>query len=842
MFLDKLMNCNMSAAYLQRLEAKQKMNYGDKEPSSIPTLNALRVMKYKEQKNNQVHNDPILAVSLMKGMLPYNTIFHDIGYDRFYLHYWSSSEVNSYRNYSKRTQIPTICIDATGALVKKVTLINGRETGQIFLYQIGVNDFENSCQFSVAHMLSERHDHNSIGHWLTEWCKNSIAPPKIVVTDQSLALMMAVVKTFTQYSTLNKYISVCSDLIMKKEIEIPSCMLRNDFNHIMHLISSWSEFKTTTVRIKNFYMRSICLIIVSMDFEDVKNVLKHVFTVALHETDGQNYKNEPTACENSKKYLKQRIATHETEFDEAINVIKDLNESNEIDLQINNLPNTSIFEEIKYIYNNCIESSNNISNNSGDRDNMQFCPGIAKKLFNFCKLIPCWSSLMVPIFKYGGTTESSSTSESLFKDLKTVVFKHKTLPLRLDDFLKIHINSIIGSTNILASKRKYEHQSLSNDSLHSQKETLEEHQVEDSLMLNQIPNLKINEQYQSPTKKIFDIKEPEFPYYDDQEVVENWKGLGYDVGKKKKKGTYLDKDPTVLIYNDTSKTKSRVIGILRNGNFADLKNIIIDGQPYSVTNTCTFDSIVHIICTSYTDSTSYSTWINANNNYKFFGLIEKLIRDGVNTQTYRKRANILKDIMADYKIPKNVGGIMVLDASCTAHYLLNKLFQNYPSLQEQKYCRKCNFDETISHPIINAYLPTENLNFMLDILKSSYEENKFTCTNCKQTVTKTLIASEHLIIEPILPTNIKKFNNDASVKLSEIPSILHIFEKIYFLRGLICFIAPPSMHKDAIGHYVSFNWRNTNNNWERYDDLLNSVRNVRPSTMVHNCQFIIYTL
>lgn len=52
--------------------------------------------------------------------------------------------------------------------------------------------------------------------------------------------------------------------------------------------------------------------------------------------------------------------------------------------------------------------------------------------------------------------------------------------------------------------------------------------------------------------------------------MENWKGLGYNVGKKKKKGTYLDKDPTVLIYNDTSKTKSRVIGILRNGNFSDL--------------------------------------------------------------------------------------------------------------------------------------------------------------------------------------------------------------------------------------------------------------------------------
>ncbi|CAI6374481.1 unnamed protein product [Macrosiphum euphorbiae] len=198
--------------------------------------------------------------------------------------------------------------------------------------------------------------------------------------------------------------------------------------------------------------------------------------------------------------------------------------------------------------------------------------------------------------------------------------------------------------------------------------------------------------------------------------------------------------------------------------------------------------------------------------------------------------------MADYKIPKNFGGIMVLDASCTAHYLLKELFQNYPSLKEQKKCIKCNYDETISYPIIHAHLPTENLNFMLDILKSSYKENNLTCTNCNEILIKTVIASEHLIIEPILPTNTKKFNNNASLKLSEIPSTLHIFQKIYFLRGLISFIAPSSTHKDAVGHYVSFNFRDTNNNWERYDDLLNSVRNVRPSTVVHNCQIITYTL
>jgi len=88
--------------------------------------------------------------------------------------------------------------------------MSGRITANIFLYEIGVMDHTNNCQFSIAHMLSERHDSNSIGYWLGEWKKSGVPSPKIIVTDQSLALMMGIVKTFTQFSTLNKYLEVCS--------------------------------------------------------------------------------------------------------------------------------------------------------------------------------------------------------------------------------------------------------------------------------------------------------------------------------------------------------------------------------------------------------------------------------------------------------------------------------------------------------------------------------------------------------------------------------------------------------------------------------------------------------
>lgn len=52
-------------------------------------------------------------------------------------------------------------------------------------------------------------------------------------------------------------------------------------------------------------MRSIGLIIVSMDFNNVKNLLKHIFTVAFHEADGFISSSWPIECEQSKQYLKK---------------------------------------------------------------------------------------------------------------------------------------------------------------------------------------------------------------------------------------------------------------------------------------------------------------------------------------------------------------------------------------------------------------------------------------------------------------------------------------------------------------------------------------------------------
>ncbi|CAI6375455.1 unnamed protein product [Macrosiphum euphorbiae] len=115
----KKINENQSPAYVQRVEAMGVMEYGDKEPSHLPSTNALRILKHKALKDEQINSDPVIALSILKGSSPYNNIIRDISYDKFYVHYWASTEINFYRLYAINTDVPRVSIDATGGLVRK---------------------------------------------------------------------------------------------------------------------------------------------------------------------------------------------------------------------------------------------------------------------------------------------------------------------------------------------------------------------------------------------------------------------------------------------------------------------------------------------------------------------------------------------------------------------------------------------------------------------------------------------------------------------------------------------------------------------------------------------------
>jgi hypothetical protein len=111
------------------------------------------------------------------------------------------------------------------------------------------------------------------------------------------------------------------------------------------------------------------------------------------------------------------------------------------------------------------------------------------------------------------------------------------------------------------------------------------------------------------------------------------------------------------------------VGLLKTGNFLNLKSIEINNKEYCVTNTYTFNSIFQLICNSYVYSDVYADFVNLNSTNLFFELISNAIRDGINLQIYKKQANILLNFMSK-SIDEMSDGLIILNSACTVNFLI----------------------------------------------------------------------------------------------------------------------------------------------------------------------------
>lgn len=112
-----------------------------------------------------------------------------------------------YNNYCHE-QYEKISIDATGGICKKIRKPNGDLCGNLFLYDITVNDKLNKKQVSVSNMISERHDADAIAYWLRRWIRDGVKIPNEIVCDMSLALLsgISVIYKTSQYYVLHQHV------------------------------------------------------------------------------------------------------------------------------------------------------------------------------------------------------------------------------------------------------------------------------------------------------------------------------------------------------------------------------------------------------------------------------------------------------------------------------------------------------------------------------------------------------------------------------------------------------------------------------------------------------------
>jgi len=170
------------------------VNLYDSEPPYLYKTSTLRKAK-QERRDFNLHIKGTCAFTNLQNMKYTNHAgsIHCIGYDPFFVHYWTSEQMTIYLEYHD-----IIYIDATGSLIRKFMLPNGELSPHVYLYQAVTNTPK--YKMPGFQMLSAVQNVNAIQYWLNEFLRNgsvrktNFPVPRSVVCDFDMALLNALRK------------------------------------------------------------------------------------------------------------------------------------------------------------------------------------------------------------------------------------------------------------------------------------------------------------------------------------------------------------------------------------------------------------------------------------------------------------------------------------------------------------------------------------------------------------------------------------------------------------------------------------------------------------------------
>lgn len=459
-YLESMIRDKKTASAVRTKEASRIMDHGDAEPSHLPSLNSLRVAKSKAVISELAHDDAVTSLHIAKFTTPYQASIHNIGLNKFFVHYWSPNQINVYRQYHKLSDNPTLAIDATGGLVRKLRQPFGNKSGHLFLYQtVAVGD-ENNLQFPVCQMISESHNNVAIDCWLQEWLRSGGIIPKTVVCDRSVALLSGIVKAFTQYKSLDEYGSACYNALFQgSAISLPNCYVRCDVAHVIKNICSWLPLKSMSKSVRSFHIRCVVEIIRSENVSTLRTLLQAMFLLTTSPTVGKLLVDShpsilDTKAETARKYLKRLISDDSFEQLIELQEVPSVEDPAEHDLEEIEREEPGSEGSNPFVCwgkGICQEVTDGQSNDEGEFDNALFCPSLVPLVIELLRDLPIVSNVMRPLFQYGTDLASSARVESTFNQIKNRLSSDRSLPLRVDSFICSHINALDGELKLVAA-------------------------------------------------------------------------------------------------------------------------------------------------------------------------------------------------------------------------------------------------------------------------------------------------------------------------------------------------------------------------------------------------------
>lgn len=870
--VSKILTERLNPSSFRQMEARKLMTFGSKEPAELPSGSVLRTAVSMEKRSKRFNDDPVVAIAIMKTLSKYQAVIKDIGYDPFYVHYWSPLEMAVYKYYVKDTIEPIISIDATGGVVKPPILTSNPTKKRVFLYSIVIQDSDLGIQCSVAHMLSAKHDNDSISYWLCRWRRDGAPLPKVIVTDQSLALIYAVVRVFTHLSSLQQYLDCCYIAVTENKREVlPQCYIRIDVAHILKLFSTWKPIKNSPKRVKDFYLLCLAQVITARSYSDVLVLLEYMFNVMFSETEGLDVNTQlPTTSERSKFFLRNKIEGTGEEFltlltssdqpDSQSNEYVD-NDSNEFNMNTEDgVVGNGFYNQVVAI---AKRSSEVVKDEPGDHDNLQYLPSLGDMLVKQCKYLPLWSNIMITHFNVRNRNASSSGSESAFNQLKNRVFSAEKLPMRIDEFVEKHIDSIDGSLTLTAAKinSNVRGESTFENNVEcgtTTNCTREDHSTEKECTTNMT---SVGDEIDEVTDlRYIDSLTNDINVCEQEEILDltNRNTAAYIVSKQtpmeyakenwRKKPIQIKKKSKYLHGRMDMDSNFDQVQMLKNANL--MEPLQFGKSRFRIADSCGLDSVLQLLACHYVDNVQFKNWVRSQlsmDKTNFWNLLVNLVQKGSAMTTYRKRTLLVKSkvsVAEEIGIPG--GKVFQINLASTVKSIMRNVIPEAISLTTEIDCKACKYTQKEDLSVLGVRVNKLNgkYNVENDIKEKLSDLLNESCpcfqTNRILSLPTPLVfieVIENLDLEEIEKNPLKTMVNPIlKLKTSQIPSSVNMFNERFQLVGAIVFQGTDN--NKSIGHYFSIVKRGKS--FEIYDDLRSKV-SMANQYQVYNVEMLIYS-
>lgn len=271
-----------------------------------------------------IFSNPILNLLNNARCSKYTGIIINISLLPFYCMYWSPEQQLLYTTRCKTDPEAFLTIDATGGIIK-------RETSQdppIFLYQCILVSKEGSVP--VFQMISADHRAVIIAFFLRNIIVKGVSPPLVIVSDFGWAILIAASDVFAKCVDFRDYLQKCYSVVTDNINVLPSCYIRLDVSHLVHMVARWKCLKgREKIMVRAFNLRCINQVYQMNTFTEIEYAITSLLCVALSKTIA--------CCTINEKQLKS---------DMRIQYLNNLRKGNIANVKIETIINNDTNEEV----------------------------------------------------------------------------------------------------------------------------------------------------------------------------------------------------------------------------------------------------------------------------------------------------------------------------------------------------------------------------------------------------------------------------------------------------------------------------------------------------------------